>query len=73
MFMSIVLGAQVAVFTHVISNDVDDRDGWFLGTAPRTRVTLPNFCESCRVARHSRVFPWLTGSQRTPRFWGVTG
>ena len=62
MFMSIVLWAQVAVFTHVISDDVDDWDRWFLGRAPRTRETLPDFIESCRVARHSRVFRWLTGS-----------
>ena len=70
--MSIVLWAQVAVFTHVISDDVDDWDRWFLGRAPRTRETLPNFRESCRVARHSRFFRGLTCSQRTPRFWGVT-
>ena len=66
MFMSIVLWAQVAVFTHVIYDDVDDWDKWFLGRAPRTRETLPDFRESCRVARHSRVFHGLTGSQRTP-------
>ena len=66
MFMSIVLWAQVTVFTHVISDDVDDWDRWFLGRAPRTRETLPDFRESCRVARHSRVFRWLMGSQRTP-------
>ena len=63
--MSIVLWAQVAVFTHVISDDVDDWDRWFLGRAPRTRETLPDFRESCRVVRHSRVFRWLTSSQRT--------
>ena len=68
MFMSIVLWAQMAVFTHVISNDVDDWDRWFLGRAPRTRETLPNFRESCRVARHSRVFCGLKGSQRNPGF-----
>ena len=39
-FMSIVLWAQVAVFTHVISDDVDDWDKWFLGRAPRTREAL---------------------------------
>ena len=67
MFMSIVLWAQVAVFTHVISNDVDDWDRLFLGRAPRIRETLLDFRESCRVARHSRVFRRLTGCQRTPR------
>ena len=70
--MSIVLWAQVAVFTHVISDDVDDWDWWFLGRAPRTRETLPNFRESFRVARHSQVFRGLTGSQRTPGIRGVT-
>ena len=53
MVMSIVLRAQVTVFTHVISDDVDDWDRWFLGRAPRTRETLSDFRESCWVARHS--------------------
>ena len=71
MLMSIVVWAQEALFTHVISDDVDDWDRWFLGIAPRTRETLPDFRELCWFARHSRVFRWLTSSQRTPRFWGV--
>ena len=53
MFMSIVLWAQEAVFTHVMS-DVDDWDRLgTMGRAPRTRETLPDFRESCRVTRHS--------------------
>ena len=44
----------------------------YLGRAPHTKETLPDFCEKCRVTRHSRVFRGLTGSQRTPGFWGVT-
>ena len=44
----------------------------YLGRTPRTKETLPDFCEKCRVTRHSRVFRGLTGSQRTPGFWGVT-
>ena len=60
------------IFTHVIFDDVDDWDRWFLGRASCTRETLLDFRESCRVAQHSRVFRWLTGSQRTPRVWGVT-
>ena len=44
----------------------------YLGRASRTKETLPDFREKCRVARHSRVFCWLTGSQRTPGIWGVT-
>ena len=43
-----------------------------LGRAPRRKETLPGFHEKCRVTRHSRVFLELTGSQRTPRCWGVT-
>ena len=62
----------MAVFTHVMSYDVDwDRLGTS-GRAPCTRETLPDFRESCRVTRHSRVFRGLTGCQRTPGFWGVT-
>ena len=44
----------------------------YLGRAPRTKETLPDFCKKCRVTRHSRVFRGLTGSQRTPEIWGVT-
>ena len=40
----------------------------YLGRAPRTKETLPDFREKCRVTRHSRVFHGLTGSQRTPGF-----
>ena len=31
------------------------------GRAPRTKETLPDFCERCRVIRHSRVFPRVDG------------
>ena len=44
----------------------------YLGRAPCTKETLPDFREKCRVTRHPRVFRGLTGSQRTPGFWGVT-
>ena len=44
-----------------------------LGRAPRTKETLSDFHERCRVTQHSRVFRGLTGSQRDPRVWGVTG
>ena len=43
-----------------------------LGRAPRTKETLPDFHEWCRVTRHPRIFRRFTGCQRTPRFWGVT-
>ena len=44
----------------------------YLGRAPRTKETLPDFREKCRVTRHLRVFRGLTGCQRTPGIWGVT-
>ena len=37
-----------------------------LGKAPRTKETLPDFHEWCRVTRHPRVFRGFTGYQRTP-------
>ena len=45
---------------------------FYLGRAPRTKETLPDFPEKCRVTRHSRVFLGLTSSQRTPGDRGVT-
>ena len=44
----------------------------YLGRAPRTKETLPDFLKWHRVTRHPLVFRGLTGSQRTPGFWGVT-
>ena len=42
--------------------------GCILGRAPRTKETLPDFREWCRVTRHPRVFRRLMGCQRdTPR------
>ena len=60
----------MAVCTHDI--DVWDRlyTVLYLGRAPRTKETLPDFREKCRVTRHSRVFRGLTGSQQTPGFLG---
>ena len=62
-------------FTHVMTYwTVWDKfmQVLYLGRAPRTKETLPDFREKCRFTRHSRVFRGLTGSQRTPGFWGVT-
>ena len=44
----------------------------YLGRAPRTKETLPDFLKWRRVTRHPLVFHELKGSQRTPVFWGVT-
>ena len=46
--------------------------GLYLGRAPRTKETLPDFLKWCRVTRPPLVFRGLTGSQRTPGFWDVT-
>ena len=44
----------------------------YLGRATRTKETLPDFLKWRQVTRHPLVFRGLTGSQRTPGFWGVT-
>ena len=41
---------------------------FYLGRAPRTKETLPDFLKWSRVTRHPLVFRGLTGSQRTPGF-----
>ena len=40
---------------------IDIGTGLYLGRAPRTKETLPDFREKCRVTRHSRVFPRVDG------------
>ena len=40
----------------------------YLGRAPRTKETLPDFLKWRRVTRHLLVFRGLTSSQRTPGF-----
>ena len=51
---------------------IDIGTGLYLGRAPRTNETLPDFLKWRRVTRHPLVFRGLMGSQRTPGFWGVT-
>ena len=45
---------------------------FYLGRAPRTKETLPDFLKWRRVTRYPLVFRGLMGSQRTPRVWRVT-
>ena len=40
----------------------------YLGRAPRTKETLPDFLNWRRVTRHPLLSRGLTGNQRTPRF-----
>ena len=56
------LGQVNAGYLHVL----------YLGRAPRTKETLPDFLKWGRVTRPPLVFRGLTGSQRTPGVWGVT-
>ena len=44
----------------------------YLGRAPRTKETLPDFLKWRRVTQPPLVFRRLMGSQRTPGVWGVT-
>ena len=44
----------------------------YLGKAPRTKETLPDFLNWRRVTRHPLVFRGLTSSQRTLGLRGVT-
>ena len=75
--MGIVVWAQETVFIHIcIIVIILDCLGQvmqvlYLGRAPRTRETLPDFLKWRRVTRHPLVFCGLTGSQRTPGVWGV--
>ena len=67
-FVSIDAGAQVAIILLVCGPCVvivncSDRF-YTLGRAPRTKETLPDIREWCRVTRHPRVFRRLTGCQR---------
>ena len=53
-YCSMGLGGR---FYSYISSDVDVGTGLFLGRAPRTKETLPDFRERGRVTRPSQEFP----------------
>ena len=40
----------------------------YMGRAPRTKETMPDFLKWLRVTRHLLVFCGLTGSQQNPGF-----
>ena len=68
-FSEYCLWVQVAVLDiYCIYLTVWDRymQVLYLGRAPRTKETLPDFLKWLRVTRHTLVFRGLTGSQRTP-------
>ena len=68
--MGINVGAQVAIILLACRPCVVIVDYWdmlYLGRAPRTKETLPDFREWCRVTRHPRVFHRFDGfSTDTP-------
>ena len=70
--MSIDAGAQVAIILLAFGSRVVIVNllgqVCTLGRAPRTKETLPDFHEWCRVTRYLRLFRRLTGCQRTPGF-----
>ena len=57
---------------HILDCLGHDIQVLYLGRAPRTKETLPDFLKWRRVTRPPLVFRGLTGSQRTPGSWGVT-
>ena len=57
---------------HILDCLGQDMQVLYLGRAPRTKETLPDFLKWRRVTRPPLVFRGLTGSQRTPGFWGFT-
>ena len=57
---------------HILDCLGQDMRVLYLGRAPRTKETLPDFLKWRRVTRPPLVFRGLTGNQRTPGFWGVT-
>ena len=63
---------RIGYILHILDCLGQDMQVLYLGRAPCTKETLPDFLEWRRVTRRSLVFRGLTGSQRTPGFWGVT-
>ena len=63
-FASINAGAQVAIILLACGPCVVIVNYWdklcTLGRDPRTKETLPDFHEWCRVTRHPRIFRELT-------------
>ena len=70
--ISIGFWAEEAVCNQVVDVGTGFMKVLYLGRAPRTKETLPDFREKCRVTRHSRVFRGLEGSQRTPPGFGAS-
>ena len=63
---------RIGYILHILDCLGQDMQVLYFGRAPRTKETLPDFLKWCRVTRRPLVFRGLTGSQRTPWFWGFT-
>ena len=63
---------RIGYILHILDCLGQDMQVLYLGRAPRTKETLPDFLKWRLVTRPPLVFRGLTGSQRTPGFWGVT-
>ena len=63
---------RIGYILHILDCLGQDMQVLYLGRAPRTKETLPDFLKWRRVTRPPLVFRGLTSSQRTPGFWGVT-
>ena len=73
--MSIVIGSKWPFYSccnYIGLLGIRFMQVMYLGRAPRTKETLSDCLKWRRVTRHPLVFRGLTGSQRTPGFWGVT-
>ena len=66
-----VIGYIVYIL-HILDCLGQDIQDLYLGRAPCTKETLPDFLKWRRVTRPPLVFRKLTGSQRTPEFWCIT-
>ena len=63
---------RIGYILHILDCLGQDMQVLYLSRALRTKETLPDFLKWRRVTQHPLVFRGLTGSQRTPRVWGVT-
>ena len=59
---------RIGYILHILDYLGQDMQVLYLGRAPRTKETLPDFLNWRRVTRPPLVFRGLTGSQRTLGF-----
>ena len=59
---------RIGYILHILDCLGQDMQVLYLGSAPRTKETLPDFLKWRWITRPPLVFRGLTGSQRTPGF-----